>query len=150
MLKTTPNLGPPPLAWLHHAPTLDHVRECSQTICTIILNTLATPYDKTTRIFHLFHPLDEIDISFLINDFYFETNVILDWETFISTLTHSPHLFFRWPLEYGVLTFTKFVLDNFVNGFDLFFEVCRHITQGHVTTSILHFLFVFKLLRLKK
>jgi hypothetical protein len=33
-----------------------------------------------------------------------------------------------------------FVLDDFVSGFDLFFEICKHIAHGHVHPSISHLL----------
>ncbi len=43
-----------------------------------------------------------------------------------------------------------FVLNNFVSGFDLFFEVCGHITQGHVPPSVLHLLFTSWFIVLEK
>ncbi len=43
-----------------------------------------------------------------------------------------------------------FVLDDFVNGFDLFFEICRHITHGHVPPSVSCLLVVLQLLALEK
>jgi hypothetical protein len=43
-----------------------------------------------------------------------------------------------------------FAQDDFVSGFNLFFEVCGHIVQGHVPPSISHLFFTFQLLVLKK
>jgi hypothetical protein len=43
-----------------------------------------------------------------------------------------------------------FVLDDFVSGFDLFFEVCGHIAQGHVPLLVSHFLFTFWFIVLEK
>jgi len=42
------------------------------------------------------------------------------------------------------------VLDNFTSGFNLYFEVCEHIAQGHVPLSISHLLFAFWFLSLEK
>jgi hypothetical protein len=43
-----------------------------------------------------------------------------------------------------------FVLEDFANGFDFFFEVCGHIDRGHVLTSILCLLAASQLLVLEK
>ncbi len=43
-----------------------------------------------------------------------------------------------------------FVLDNFVSGFDLFFEVCGHIAQGHVPLSISHLFYASRFPTLEK
>ncbi len=48
------------------------------------------------------------------------------------------------------LLYDCFVLDDFVSGFDLFFEICGHIVQRHVLPSLLHLLFAFRLLTLEK
>jgi hypothetical protein len=43
-----------------------------------------------------------------------------------------------------------FVLEDFANGFDYFFEICGHIDHGHVPPSILHLLVASQLLILEK
>jgi hypothetical protein len=54
--------------------------------------------------------------------------VILDQETFVFTLAHSPCLSFGGPsgIMYELLR-DCFVPNNFASGFNLFFEVCGHI-----------------------
>jgi hypothetical protein len=49
-------------------------------------------FDEITRVFCFFHPFAKVDFLSFIDDFYFETKVILDCEAFIFTLAHSPHL----------------------------------------------------------
>jgi hypothetical protein len=89
-------------------------------------------------IFHLFHLFAEVETSHFV-DFHPEMEVTLDWEIFISTLFHSPHIFFDGPWVW-CMNFYKIVLvlDNYVNGFDLYFKVCAHIVQGHVSPSVSH------------
>jgi hypothetical protein len=72
-------------------------------------------------IFHLFHLFAEVETSHFV-DFHPEMEVTLDWEIFISTLFHSPHIFFDGPWVW-CMNFYKIVLvlDNYVNGFDLCF-----------------------------
>ncbi len=79
-----------------------------------------------------------------VDDFRLETEVALNWEAFVSTLACSPHLFSDGPLGmvYQLLQ-NSFVPDDFMNGFDLFFEVCRHIARSHVPPSVSHFFFTF-------
>jgi hypothetical protein len=43
-----------------------------------------------------------------------------------------------------------FILEDFANGFDFFFEICRHIVRGHVPPSILCLLAASQLLILEK
>jgi hypothetical protein len=54
------------------------------------------PSNKTTGIFYLFHPFAKVEFSPFV-DFHPEMEVILDWEVFIFTLVHSPHIFFNGP-----------------------------------------------------
>jgi hypothetical protein len=83
--------------------------------------------------FTLLHPLVEVDFLPFIEDFHLEMEDTLDRETFISALVHSPCLSSDDPLGmvYELLQ-DCFVLDDYVNDFDLFFKVCGHIAQGHV------------------
>jgi hypothetical protein len=43
-----------------------------------------------------------------------------------------------------------FVHDDFASGFDLFLEICEHITCGHVLPSVSHLLVALQLLALEK
>jgi hypothetical protein len=52
----------------------------------------ATPFDETTRVLYFLRPLVEVDLPPFLNDFHHEIEVTLDWEAFVSTLAHSPHL----------------------------------------------------------
>jgi hypothetical protein len=42
------------------------------------------------------------------------------------------------------------VLDNSTNGFNFYFEICGHISQGHVSPSISHLLSAFWFISLEK
>ncbi len=44
----------------------------------------------------------------------------------------------------------SFILDDYVNGFDIFFEIWRHITSDHVLPSISHLFIALRLLALEK
>jgi hypothetical protein len=61
-------------------------------MCALVLNALVTPLAETIATFHHLHPLLEVELHPLVDDFHPKTDVILDRETFISALTHSPHL----------------------------------------------------------
>ncbi len=43
-----------------------------------------------------------------------------------------------------------FVLDDSASGFDLFFEICKHIAHGHVLPSISRLFVASQLLALEK
>jgi hypothetical protein len=60
-------------------------------------------------------------------------DLVLDREAFILALTRSPHLSSD-SLPSMVYVFLRdcFVLNDYVNGFDIFFEMCEHIIHGHV------------------
>jgi hypothetical protein len=76
----------------------------------------------------------------------------LDREAFIFVLTHSPCLSSDGPLSM-VYEFLQdcFVPDDFAScGFDLFFEICRHITCGHVPPTISPLFVASQLLVLEK
>jgi hypothetical protein len=92
------------------------------------LNKLATPFDETTRVLCFFHPLVEVDLPPFVDDFHHETKVILDWEAFMSTLVHSPHLSSNGPscMVYELLQDYFFPNDS-TSSFNLFFKVCGHI-----------------------
>jgi hypothetical protein len=114
-------------------------------------NTFATPSTKTILAFCHFHPLAEVDLAFFVNDFHLEMDHVLDKEAFIYVLPRFPCLSFDGPLRmvYELLR-DCFVLDNFVSGFDFFFETCGHITHGHVSPLLSHLLVASRLLALEK
>jgi hypothetical protein len=95
------------------------------------------PSTETIATLHHFHPLVEVDLPPFVNDFNPKMDLILDKEAFISVLTHSPHLSFNNPsnMVYELLQYC-FVLDDFISGFDFCFEICKHITHGHVPPSV--------------
>jgi hypothetical protein len=68
-------------------------------------------------------------------------DLVLDKKTFISILTCFPHLSSSNPsgMVYELLQ-DCFVPDDSTSGFDLFFEICKHIARGHVFPSISHLL----------
>jgi hypothetical protein len=48
-------------------------------------------------VFHLLHPLVEVDFFSFVDDFHPKTKVILNWEAFIFVLTCSSCLFSNGP-----------------------------------------------------
>jgi hypothetical protein len=117
-LELTPNPTPPPSARLYHTRTLAHVREYVQTIHKLIPSTPIAPFDETTGIFRLFHPLVAVDIPPFIDDFHFETEVTLNQKTFVFALVCSPHLSSGGPLG---------MVYNYENGFNLFFKFSKYV-----------------------
>jgi hypothetical protein len=53
-----------------------------------------TPLAKTIMDLHHFHLLVEVDLPLFVDDFYLETDFVLDKKVFIYALAHSPHLSF--------------------------------------------------------
>ncbi len=150
-MESIPNPTPPPSAQLHHTQALAYVGEYVRIVCTLALNTPTAPFDETTWVLHLFHPLVEVDFRLFVDDFHHEIEVILNWEAFICTLASSPHLSSSGPsgMVYELLWYC-FVLHDFTNGFDLFFKVCGHIVRGHIPPTILHLFSTSWLLALEK
>ncbi len=93
----------------------------------------------------------EVDLSFFVNDFLLETNLVLDREAFIYALTRSPCLSFSSPLNM-VYEFLQdyFVFDDSTSGFEFFLEMCKHIIHGHVPPLISCLLVASRLLALDK
>jgi len=89
---------PPSSTRLHYAWALAHAWEYVRIVHALAPNTPATPFDKTTVVLHLLHPLVEVDFTPFIDDFHPEMEVTLNWETFIYVLVHSPRLSFSGPL----------------------------------------------------
>ncbi len=88
-----PNLTPPPLARLHRAQTLVHVREYAQAMHALAApNTLVAPLVETIATLHHLHPLPKVDLPPFVDNFHPKTNLVLDKKAFISTLTCSPYL----------------------------------------------------------
>jgi len=120
-LKMTPNLIPPPSTWLHHAWTLVHVGEYAQAMHTLAPSTLVTPLAETIATFHHLHPMAKVDppsppLPF-VEDFLIETNLVLDKETFIFALAHSPCLSSDDPLSMVYeLLWDFFFFNDFTSG----------------------------------
>jgi hypothetical protein len=95
-LELTPNPTSPPSTQLCHAWAFAHLTEFVWVVCALASNTHVVPSNKTMGIFHLLHPFVEVEFSPFV-DFHPEMEVILDWEVFIFTLVHSPHIFFDGP-----------------------------------------------------
>jgi hypothetical protein len=87
-----------------------------------------------------------VEVNFLpfVDYFHLEIEGILDQETFIFALVCSPHFSSNdlLGMVYELLQ-NYFFPNDYANGFDLFFEVCGHIVQGHVPPSISHLHFAF-------
>jgi hypothetical protein len=60
--------------------------------------------------------------------------------------------FIQQSLDIGVYELLQnyFVLDDFINDFDLIFEICEHITRGHVPPLVSHLLITSRPLVLEK
>jgi len=84
-------------------------------------STLVAPSAKTiVALCH--HPLVEVNLSLCVDDFHLKTNLVLDREAFISTLTHFPPLSSSGPSSMvRELLQNCFVPNDSANGFDLFF-----------------------------
>jgi len=97
------------------------------------------------------HPLAEVDLPLFVNDFHPEMDFVLDREAFIYMLICFPCLSSNSPsnMVYELLK-SRFVLDDFTSGFDIFFEICGHIVHGQVPPSISHLLIASQLLALEK
>jgi hypothetical protein len=69
------------------------------------------------------HPLAEVDLSFFVNDFHPEMDLVLDREAFIYILTCFPCLSSNSPsnMVYKLLQ-SCFVPDDFTSGFDIFLK----------------------------
>ncbi len=147
MFRVILDLTPPLSTQLHHRWALAHVREYVWTICALASSTHVTPFDKTIWVLRFLHSFFEVDLPPFIDNFHIDMEVTLNWKTFIYALACSPHLFFGGPLGM-VYEFLQdyFVPNDSINGFNLFFKVCGHITQGHVPPSILSLFFAFQLL----
>ncbi len=114
-------------------------------------NSFVAPLAKTIATFHHFHPLVEVDFPPFVNDFHLEIDCILDRNTFIFISTRSPCFSFGSPsgMVYEFLR-DYFVFDNYVNDFDLFLKICRHITHDHVLPLLSCMLVASQLLALEK
>ncbi len=76
--ESIPNPTPLPSARLRCAWAFVHVKEYARVVCALDLNTPTTPFNETTRIFHLLHPLIEVDLPLFVDDFHPKTEVILN------------------------------------------------------------------------
>jgi hypothetical protein len=88
---------PPPLAQLHYAWALVHVREYACAGHALAPTIHVAPLVKTIVAFHHLHSLAEVDLPLFIDDFHPKMDLVLDRETFIFVLTHSPRLSFDGP-----------------------------------------------------
>jgi hypothetical protein len=70
------------------------------------------------KVLHLLHPLAEVDFPPFVDDYHPKIEVILNKETFVSTLAHSPHTFSNGPLSmmYELLR-DYFVPNDSASGF---------------------------------
>jgi hypothetical protein len=61
-----------------------------QAVRALAPSTLVTPSAKTIVALCHLHPLVEVDLPSLVDDFHLETDLIQNKEAFTSTLTRSP------------------------------------------------------------
>jgi hypothetical protein len=136
-----PDPTPLPLAQLHGARAFIHIGEYVQAMHTLAHSTPAVPSIETIRALWHLHPLAEVDLFFFVDNFYLETNLVLDREAFISMLPCSPRLSFGSPsgMVYELLR-DYFVNNNSTSDFHLLFEICGHIIRGNVPPLISHLL----------
>jgi hypothetical protein len=124
--------------WLKHcAWTLVHVKQYVQIIRALILNTPPTLFNETTRIFHLLHPLVEVDLPPFVDDFHPEIKVILNWKHLSFFKICSPHVSFGGPLGMMYeLPWYYFVTNDFTSGFDLFIKLWAHCLKSCSTFNV--------------
>ncbi len=144
------NPSSPSLTQMCRSQALACVRKYVQVMCALASNILAIPSNETTIAFCLLYPFAKVDFLTFVNDFYLETKVTLDQETFISILARSTHLSFCNPS--GILVYELlqdfFIPNDYANRFYIFFEVCEHIICDHVPPSISCLLVTSRLLTL--
>ncbi len=111
-LELIPNPTPPPLAQLHHTWAFVHVGEYVWVIYALVSSTIIAPFDETTGVFRLLHPLAKIDFLPFIDDFhpkikgYFRSRgIYLYFGLFTTSL-------FQWPFGYGIWIFTKLLFPK--------------------------------------
>jgi hypothetical protein len=68
-------------------------------VCALAPSTLATPLFKTITTFCHLHPLVEVDLPSLVDNFHLKMDFLKNKEAFIYTLTRSPCLSFHDPLN---------------------------------------------------
>ncbi len=102
--------------------------------------TLMWPHQlRPLRPFTIFIHWLRLTFPPFVDNFHPEADIVLDKEAFIFALTRSPHLSCDGPpsMVYELLQ-NCFVPNNFVSGFDIFFEICKHIIRGHFPPSVSH------------
>jgi hypothetical protein len=77
-LELIPNPTPLPSTQLCRTQALIHVGKYDRVVHALTLSTDATPFDQTTRVLRLFHPLTKVDLPPFINDFHLEMEVTLN------------------------------------------------------------------------
>ncbi len=128
-----------------------HVGEYVQVVRTLFHNNPSTPSLETITTFWHFHPLAKVDLLPFVNDFHLEMNLVLDKKAFIYMLPCFPRLSFNNPssMVYELLK-DCFVLDNYGNDFDIFFEICGHIIRVNVLPLVSHLFVALQLVALEK
>jgi len=146
-----PGPNPPPSTQLCRTQALAHVGEYAQAMHALAPSILATPLSKTIVVLHHLHPLVEVDLPCFVNNFHPKMDLALDKKAFIFALTHSPCLSSNGfsGMVYELL-WDSFVHEDFVSGFDYFFEICKHIVHGHVPPSVSCLFVALQLLVLEK
>jgi hypothetical protein len=115
------------------------------------MNTLATLFNETLGVVCLLHPLAKVNLPLFVNDFHPKIEVTLNQDAFNFDFVFLSHFSLDGPSSMvHELLRNYFVPNDSTSGFNLFFEVCGHITQGHVPLSISHLFFRSQLLMLKK
>jgi hypothetical protein len=118
---------------------------------TLVPNTPRAPLVETIAALCHLHRLAEVDFPLFVNDFHLKITFVLEGKAFIFALTRFLGLSSS-GLSGMVYEFLwdYFVLNDLTSGFDFFFEICEHITHGHVLPIVSCLLVTFRLLSLEK
>jgi len=122
-----------------------------QTVHALALNTPIAPSDETMRVFCLLHLLAKVDFPPFIDDFHLETKVTSNQKNIYLYFGLFTTFFFRWPLKYGVWTFTKLFCPKWLYEWlqPLFLNIWAHCSRSCSTFTIA-FTFTSQFLALEK
>ncbi len=93
-------------------------------MCALVPNTHAAPLVETIAALRYIHPLVEVDLPPVVDDFHPKIDLVMDRKAFICALTRFPCLSFDDLLStvYELLQ-DCFVYDGSISSFDLLYEI---------------------------
>ncbi|KAL2635507.1 hypothetical protein R1flu_006986 [Riccia fluitans] len=107
--------------------------------------------DTTIESLRQLHPSALQDLPPFVDDYHPDSDLLLDWDIFITALAKSPRLSSGGPsaMVFELLQ-DCFTPEDLTSGFDLLFQLCSHIACGHLSSPVARILGVSRLLALEK